>query len=235
MDQMNQDATFSNEQAIVAVNSYLPKVYKWMAIGLALTAIASMLTLSVPALQQLVFGSRLNYIILIVAELGLVMYLSARINKISAKTATTMFMVYSLLNGVTFAAIFLIYTSSSIASTFMITAGTFGSMSLYGYVTKRDLTGIGNFLMMGLFGIIIASVVNMFMHSTMISWVVSYLGVFIFIGLTAYDTQKLKRIGAAGFANGEHQQKATIMGALTLYLDFINLFLFMLRIFGNRR
>jgi FtsH-binding integral membrane protein len=235
MDEINQDATFSNERAIVAVNSYLPKVYRWMAIGLALTAIASMLTLSIPALQQLVFGSRMTYLILIFAELGLVMYLSARISKISASTATMMFMAYSLLNGVTFAAIFAIYTSSSIVSTFVITAGTFGSMSLYGYVTKRDLTGIGNFLMMGLFGIIIASVVNIFMHSAMITWMVSYLGVFIFIGLTAYDTQKLKRIGAAGFADGEHQHKATIMGALTLYLDFINLFLFMLRIFGNRR
>jgi FtsH-binding integral membrane protein len=232
---MNQDATFSNDQAIVAVNSYLPKVYLWMAIGLALTAISSLLTLSVPALQQLVFGSRMTYLVLIFAELGLVMALSAMINRISASTATMMFLVYSLLNGVTFAAIFAIYTSSSIFSTFLVTAGTFGAMSLYGYATKRDLTGIGNFLMMGLFGIIIASVVNMFMHSAMITWMVSYLGVFIFVGLTAYDTQKLKRIGAAGFATGEHQRKATIMGALTLYLDFINLFLMLLRIMGNRR
>jgi FtsH-binding integral membrane protein len=232
---MNPDATFSNERAIVAVNSYLPKVYKWMAIGLMLTAIASLLTLSVPALQQLVFGSRGTYLILVFADLGLVMYLMARINRISAATATTMFMAYSLLNGVTFAAIFAIYTSSSIVSTFMITAGTFGTMSLYGYVTKRDLTGIGNFLMMGLFGVIIASVVNFFLHSAMISWITSYLGVFIFIGLTAHDTQKLKRIGATGFANGEHQSKATIMGALTLYLDFINLFLFLLRLIGTKQ
>ncbi len=235
MEPTNQNFTFSTDQAIVATNSYLPKVYLWMAIGLVLTAFASFATLTVPAVQQLVFGSRMNFLILIIAEFGLVMALSAMINRISASAATAMFVIYALLNGITFAAIFAIYTSSSIVSTFVITAGTFGVMSLYGYATKRDLTGFGNFLMMGLFGIIIASVVNIFMHSPMITWIVTYLGVFIFVGLTAYDTQKLKRIGAMGFADSEHQKKATIMGALTLYLDFINLFLMLLRIFGNRR
>jgi hypothetical protein len=146
-----------------------------------------------------------------------------------------MFMLYSALNGVTFASIFLLYTSSSIASTFMVASGTFAAMSVYGYVTKRDLTGWGSFLFMGLIGVIIASVVNIFLHSAMITWVTSYLGVFIFVGLTAYDTQKIKMIGQRGFADHESRHKAAILGALALYLDFINLFLMLLRIMGNRR
>lgn len=222
-------------QGIEQVSTFLPKVYGWMTAGLALTALVSMLTLSSPELLNLIFGNKLIFYALIFAELGLVIALSAAINKISATTATLMFLVYSALSGVTFASIFLIYTSSSIASTFMISAGTFGAVSLYGFVTKRDLSGWGSFLFMGLVGIIIASLVNIFLQSAMITWVVSYLGVFIFVGLTAYDTQKLKRIGAAGFENEESRKKASILGALTLYLDFINLFLMMLRIFGSRR
>jgi FtsH-binding integral membrane protein len=146
-----------------------------------------------------------------------------------------MFLLYSALNGVTFAAIFVVYTQSSIASTFLITAGTFAAMSLYGVATKRDLTGLGSFMFMGLVGIIIASLVNIFMQSAMITWVVSYVGVLVFVGLTAYDTQKLKRIGQQGFADGASMQKAVILGALTLYLDFINLFLMLLRVLGDRR
>jgi len=150
-------------------------------------------------------------------------------------TATLMFLLYSALNGVTFAAIFLVYTQSSIANAFLVTAGTFAGMSLYGMVTKRDLTGLGSFMFMGLIGIIIASVVNIFLHSEMIYWITSYIGVFVFVGLTAYDTQKLKMIGQQGFANGESRQKMAILGALTLYLDFINLFLMLLRVMGDRR
>jgi len=172
---------------------------------------------------------------LVIAELGLVIAMSAAINRISAATATLLFLIYSALNGVTFAAIFVIYTRSSIASAFLVTAGTFAAMSVYGYVTKRDLTGFGSFLFMGLVGIIIASVVNMFLHSAMISWITSYVGVFIFVGLTAYDTQKIKQIGHGGFADEQSQHKAAILGALRLYLDFINLFLMLLRIMGDRR
>ena len=219
---------------IVQVSTFLPRVYGWMTAGLALTALASMLTLSSPELLKLIFGNKLVFYALIFGELGLVIALSAAINRISSTAATLMFLLYSALNGVTFASIFLIYTSSSIASTFLITAGTFGAVSAYGFVTKRDLSGWGSFFFMGLIGIIIASLVNIFLQSAMLTWVVSYLGVFIFVGLTAYDTQKLKAIGAAGFTDEQSYRKSTILGALTLYLDFINLFLMLLRLFGSR-
>ncbi|MFK5925925.1 MAG: Bax inhibitor-1/YccA family protein [Desulfuromusa sp.] len=220
---------------ITITNTFFRKVYLWMTAGLAVTALASFLMLSNQAAQQLIFGNRMVFYGLIFAELGLVIALSAAINRISATTATLMFLGYSTLNGVTFAAIFLIYTHSSIASAFLVTAGTFGAMSVYGYATKRDLTGFSSFLFMGLVGIIIASVVNMFLHSELIYWITSYIGVFVFVGLTAYDTQKIKQIGQAGFANEQDRHKAAIIGALRLYLDFINLFLMLLRIMGNRR
>jgi len=231
----DQDRTYATPLPATATSGFLPKVYGWMTGGLALTALAAIFTLSSEAALQLIFGNKLVFYGLIIGELGLVIAMSAAINRISAATATLMFLAYSALNGVTFASIFLLYTRSSIASTFVVAAGTFAAMSLYGYVTKRDLTGWGSFLFMGLIGIIIASVVNIFMQSAMITWVVSYLGVFIFVGLTAYDTQKIKRIGQNGFADGESQRKAAILGALTLYLDFINLFLMLLRIMGDRR
>jgi FtsH-binding integral membrane protein len=231
----DRDATYSTPLSVAASASFLPKVYGWMTAGLALTALASVFTLSSEGLLQLIFGNRLVFYGLIIGELGLVIAMSAAINRISSLTATLMFLLYSALNGVTFASIFLVYTQSSIASTFLVASGTFAAMSLFGYATKRDLTGWGSFLFMGLIGIIIASLVNLFLHSAMITWITSYLGVFIFVGLTAYDTQKLKRIGEGGFADGESRKKAAILGALTLYLDFINLFLMMLRIMGNRR
>jgi hypothetical protein len=206
-----------------------------MTAGLALTALASMLTLSSQQMLNLIFGNKLVFYALIFGELGLVIALSAAINKISSTTATLMFLLYSALTGVTFASLFLVYTSSSIASTFFIAAGTFGSVSVYGYATKRDLTGWGSFFFMGLIGIIIASVVNIFLQSAMLTWIISYVGVFVFVGLTAYDTQKIKQIGAAGFSDEESQKKSAIIGALRLYLDFINLFLMLLRIMGNRR
>ena len=231
----NQKQTFPSVTAISSTASFLPKVYGWMTAGLALTALAAMMTLSSQAMLNLIFGNKLVFYALIFGELGLVIGLSAAINKISSATATLLFLLYSTLNGVTFASIFLIYTRSSIASTFLVAAGTFGAVSLYGYVTKRDLTGWGSFFFMGLIGIIIASVVNMFLQSAMMTWIISYVGVFVFVGLTAYDTQKIKRIGAAGFGNEESRKKASILGALTLYLDFINLFLMLLRVMGNRR
>ncbi len=231
----NQRQPMTAAPGIVEISTFLPKVYGWMTAGLALTALAAMLTLSSQGLLNLIFGNKLIFYALIFGELGLVIALSAAINKISSTTATLMFLLYSALNGVTFASIFLIYTSSSIASTFLVASGTFGAVSLYGYVTKRDLTGWGSFFFMGLIGIIIASVVNIFLQSEMINWVISYVGVFVFIGLTAYDTQKIKQIGAAGFGDAESQKKAAIIGALRLYLDFINLFLMLLRIMGNRR
>ena len=231
----DRNETLVGSRSLAISNTFFQKVFLWMTAGLAVTALASYLMLSSQSALQVLFGNRLVFYGLIFAELGLVIALSAAINRISAATATLMFLVYSALNGVTFAAIFLIYTRSSIASAFLVTAGTFAAMSVYGYVTKRDLTGFGSFLFMGLVGIIIASLVNLFLHSEMVYWITSYLGVFIFVGLTAYDTQKIKQIGQAGFANGEDQHKAAILGALRLYLDFINLFLMLLRVMGNRR
>jgi hypothetical protein len=231
----NQHDSCTAIATATVADGFLARVYGWMTAGLALTALASMFTLSSEALLQLIFGNRMVFYGLIIAELGLVVALSAAINRISAATATLLFLVYSALNGVTFASIFLIYTQSSIASTFFVASGTFAAMSCYGYLTKRDLTGWGSFLFMGLIGIIIASLVNIFLHSEMIYWITSYIGVFVFVGLTAYDTQKIKQIGQAGFADAEQQKKSAILGALRLYLDFINLFLMLLRVMGNRR
>ena len=214
---------------------YLTKVYNWMAVALLLTGLVAYFTAQSEMMIQAIFGNRILFFGLIIGELALVGYISARIHKLSSYNATLLFLAYTVLNGLTMAVIFLAYTSASIASTFMITAGTFGIMSIYGYFTKSDLTKIGNLAFMALIGIIIASVVNMFMQSEMMSWVISYLGVAIFIGLTAYDTQKLKRIAINGFENEESMEKNAILGALTLYLDFINLFLFLLRIFGDRK
>ena len=162
-------------------------------------------------------------------------YLTRSIHKLSRNAAIAAFLVYSVLNGLTMSVIFLAYTSNSIATTFYITAGTFAAMSFYGYTTKRDLTSIGNMAFMALIGIIIASVVNMFLQNEMMYWIISYLGVAIFVGLIAYDTQKLKEIGSRGFTSEDNMEKTSIMGALSLYLDFVNLFLFLLRIFGNRK
>jgi uncharacterized protein len=196
--------------------------------GLALTAFVSLLTASSPALLQAVLGNRILFYALILGELGLVVGISGAINRISASTASILFLVYAALNGLTMSTIFVAYTSSSIASTFLITSGMFGAMSLFGYLTKSDLSSWGSFCFMGLIGIVIASLVNIFLHSSMIYWIVSFCGVIVFTGLTAYDTQKIKYMGNRG-------QKGAILGALTLYLDFINMFLIMLRILGDNR
>ena len=214
---------------------YLTRVYNWMALALFITGLMAYYAATSEQIRNLIFGSRFVFYGLIIGELLLVVYLSRSIQKISQSTAIFMFLLYAVLNGLTMSVIFMMYTTASIASTFYITAGTFGVMSLYGYYTKNDLTKIGNLAMMGLIGIIIASIVNIFFQNDMMGWIITYLGVAIFVGLTAYDTQKLKEIGANGFRNGESMEKIAIMGALTLYLDFINLFLFLLRIFGDRR
>lgn len=216
---------------------FLAKVFNWMAIGLGLTGVAAFLTVNSQVMQQLVFGNRIVFYGLMFAELGMVFYLSARLQHISSQAATGLFLVYSALNGVTLSAILMIYTMSSVAATFFITAGMFGAMAIYGMVTKRDLTGMGSFMVMGLIGMIIASVVNIFLSSPAISWAVSGIGVIVFTGLTAYDVQKITKMGADGIMEqGESAiQKVAIMGALALYLDFINLFLSLLQFFGNRR
>ena len=214
---------------------FLAKTFNWMAVGLAITGVVAYFTAATGVAYSII-GSPLFYV-LIFAELGLVFYLSARIAKIQASTASGLFIGYSVLNGLTLSVIFLAYTSSSIAATFFITAGMFGAMAVYGLVTKKDLSGWGSFLFMGLIGIIIASVVNIFLQSSAVSWVVSMIGVIVFTGLTAYDVQKIKRIGEDGIMSqgAEAVRKGSIMGALTLYLDFINLFLMLLRFFGGSR
>jgi FtsH-binding integral membrane protein len=234
MYQVNNQITITQARQ-AASTIFLAKVFNWMAIGLGLTGIVAWFTASSGLAMQLVASPL--FMILIIAELGMVFFLSARISKIQATTATGLFLGYALLNGLTLSMIFLAYTSSSIASTFFITAGMFGAMAVYGLVTKRDLSGLGSFLFMGLVGIIIASIVNIFLKSSSLYWVISLLGVFIFVGLTAYDVQKIKRIGEEGIMEqGEEMvKKGSIMGALTLYLDFINLFLMLLRFFGGSR
>lgn len=237
---MNNDFSNSNlTQKELDINQgiavYMTKVYNWMAVALLLTGLIAYFVAGSEQLIQLVFGNRFLFYGLIIGELLLVGYLSARIQKLSSFNATLLFLLYSALNGLTLSFIFMAYTSSSIASTFMITAGTFAVMSVYGYFTKSDLTKIGNIAFMALIGIIIASVVNFFLKSEMMSWIISYLGVAVFIALTAYDTQKLKRIAMQGFEHEENMEKSAILGALTLYLDFINLFLFLLRILGDRK
>jgi FtsH-binding integral membrane protein len=234
--------SIGNERAIVQASTeastiFLAKVFNWMAIGLGLTGLAAFLTVNSQAALQFVFGNKMVFYGLIFGELGLVFYLSARIERISAAAATGLFIVYSILNGVTLSAILLLYTMTSVAATFFITAGMFGAMAVYGFVTKKDLSSWGSFLFMGLIGIIIAMVVNIFMASSMMSWVISGIGVIIFTGLTAYDVQQITRLGAQGIMDGGAAaiRKGAIMGALKLYLDFINLFLMLLRFLGDRR
>lgn len=213
---------------------FITKVYNWMALALFITGLVSYFVASSPQLINIIIGSKFVFYGLLIGELLLVIYLTRSIQKLSQNMVIAGFLLYALLNGLTMSFIFLVYTSNSIATTFYVTAGTFGAMSLYGYYTKKDLTSIGNIAIMGLIGIIIASIVNMFLQNDMMYWIITYLGVAIFVGLTAYDTQKLKNLGSQGFVNDESMEKTSILGALTLYLDFINMFLFLLRIFGNR-
>ena len=225
-------ATIS-EAKTQAATIFLAKVFNWMAIGLGITAVCAYIVANTPALQQVIYPI---HFMLALAELGIVFYLSARIQKMSASTATGLFIAFSVLNGLTLSSILLIYTMTSVASTFFITAGMFGSMAVYGFVTKKDLSGMGSFLFMGLIGMIIASVVNIFVGSSMMAWVISAIGVVVFTGLTAYDVQKITQMGAMGIMDQGSVaiRKMAIMGALTLYLDFINLFLMLLHFFGNR-
>jgi hypothetical protein len=217
------------------LNAFMRGVYGWMAAGLGLTAVAAVFTASSPALLQAVFGTPLLWV-LVIGELALVFILSARINRMSAQAATAMFLAYSGLNGITLSSIFVVYTATSIASAFAVCAGMFLAMSLYGLITKRDLTSWGSFLFMGLIGILLAMVVNIFLRSTMMGFIINCLGVLIFTGLTAYDTQQLKDMGAsAPMGDALALRRGTIMGALRLYLDFINLFLMLLRLFGQTR
>ncbi len=223
-------------QTQLMINEFVRSVYNWMAIGLALTGFVAFYVANSEPMMRLIFGNKIIFFGLIIGELALVFTISARVQKIKASTATALFVLYAALNGATLSVIFLIYTRTSITSTFFICAATFITCSIYGMTTKRDLTSLGGFMAMGLIGIIIASVVNMFIGSYGIHMIISYIGVIVFVGLTAYDTQKLKTMALsqpAGLDAGV-VRKGAILGALSLYLDFINLFLMLLRILGNR-
>lgn len=221
---------------VSAVSIYMRNVYLWMTAGLAITAVVAYWMAGTPAIRNVILGNTIAMILLIVAQFGLVIALSAAIHKMSAPVATGLFILYSALTGAMISGIFIVYPIASIGTCFICTAGTFLAMSIYGTVTKRDLTSLGSFLFMGLIGIIIAMIVNIFVKSTMMSFIISCLGVLIFTGLTAYDTQKLRNFGAAApLDDALAMRRGAILGALTLYLDFINIFLMMLRLFGGSR
>lgn len=232
------------EQSGSRIQTYMSHVYGWMTVGLALTGIVAWFASSNPAMEGLLFSVTRRGLytlsvfswILVAAELGLVFVLSGMINKLSGSTATTLFMLYSVISGLTLTPVFKVYTGSSIVSVFFICAGMFAALALYGYTTKRDLSAFGRFLFMGLVGIVIASVVNFFMQSQSLMNAITYIGIFVFAGLTAYDTQKLKQFGDQLHQDDYNMfRRFVILGALTLYLDFINLFLMLLRALADRR
>ena len=239
-------STATTHEVDEGLRAYMLKVYNFMATGVLLTGIIALISFKISVVTDTsgaitgftsfgnaLFFSGLKWVVML-APLGIVFYMSFGIRKMSAAKAQTVFWVFAALMGLSLSWILLIYTGASVARVFFITSATFGAMSIYGYTTKRDLTKFGSFLMMGLIGIIIASVVNIFMKSTMMYFVISILGVLIFVGLTAYDTQKIKNMYLAS-DSGEVIGKKAVMGALTLYLDFINLFIMLLRLFGQRR
>lgn len=217
--------------ADAAVAAFMWKTYRWMSAGLGLTGLVAYVVSQTPAIHEAVFANPFIFYGLLIGELVMVIAFSAMVSRVSFSTAAAMFLAYSALNGITMSFIFLIYTQSSVAMVFFITAGSFAGLSFVGSTTKRDLSAMGSFLYIGLIGLILASVVNIFLASPAIYWITTYGGVLIFAGLTAYDTQKLKRLYAAGGEGGN----LSLRGALILYLDFINLMLFLLRILGRRR
>ena len=248
LDFNQQTFTKTADQAAIdeGLRAYMLKVYNYMTTGLLVTGLvayffgkASIITndmgqiIGLTSVGNLLFNSPLQWVVML-APLGFVFYLSAKINKMSVSSAQTTFWIFSAIMGLSLASIFIQFTGSSIARVFFITSGTFAGMSLYGYTTKKDLTKLGGFLIMGLIGIIIASIVNIFIGSSAMQFAISVLGVLIFIGLTAYDTQKIKNMYLAGDSESIGSKKA-LMGALRLYLDFINLFILLMQLFGQRR
>ncbi len=248
LDFNQRSFTKTTDQAVIdeGLRDYMLKVYNYMTTGLLLTGLvayffgkASIVTnelgqiIGVTSIGALLFNSPLKWVVML-APLGFVFYLSARINKMSVSSAQITFWIFSAIMGLSLASIFIVYTQASIARVFFISSGTFAAMSLYGYTTKKDLTKLGGFLFMGLIGIIIASLVNLFFQSSALHFAISVIGVLVFVGLTAYDTQSIKNMYYAGDSESVGGKKA-LMGALRLYLDFINLFIMLLRLFGQRR
>lgn len=229
-----RESTYINNNVQNAYLAILKNVYLWMTLALVISGLTAIVVANSHQLLELLYSNSIVLFIIFLAQLGLVWLISAKINSISINTATALFIAYSILTGVTLALIFIVFTQESIASVFFISAGTFAGISIYGYTTKRDLSNWSAYLFMGLIGLIIASVVNWFMHSEILYWIISYVGVLVFVGLTAYDTQKIKQLALISHDhNGDVPQKVAVIGALTLYLDFINLFIYLLRIFGK--
>ena len=217
----------------VGLRQYMLQVYNYMASGIALTGIVAYLTATTPAFYNAIFGTPLMWVVML-APIGFALFFGMRIQHMKASTAQALFWVFAAVMGLSLATVFVVFTGESVARVFFITAATFGAMSLYGYTTKRDLSGMGSFLMMGLIGVVIASLVNMFIGSTALQFAISVIGVLVFVGLTAYDTQQIKEMYAEG-DDDEIYKKKSIMGALRLYLDFINLFVLLMQLFGQRR
>ena len=237
----NEKSEFLDQSTLIdvdstVVSSVLKRVYLWMTFALVISGLTAMYVVESQPILELIFSSEHSILVLFLAQLGVVWFLSARIYKLSFGVATLLFILYSILTGVVFSSLFFVYTLGSIANVFLITAGTFAAVSCFGYFTKSDLSKWGTYLFMGLIGLIIASLVNWFLKSAMLNWIASYVGVAIFVGLTAYDTQKIKEMIQENSMEGEEvTNKIALMGALSLYLDFINLFLYLLRIFGRRK
>lgn len=233
MNNMSHDQVQSYSRSNVAV--YMQQVYLWMTAALGVTAFAAVFTASNMAVMQFLFTNPMMIILLMVGVIGLSVYITARIHVLSAGMATGLFLLYSALMGVFLGPVLLAYTGASVAQAFIVTAGMFGGMSVFGMVTKRDLSGMGSFLIMGLWGILLASIVNIFLGNAAVDFTISVLGVVIFTGLTAFDTQKLRIMGgSAPVGDSVAIRRGALLGALTLYLDFINMFLFLLRLFGSR-
>lgn len=230
-----RDQTQTMSRARSTASLFMQHVYTWMTAGLGVTAVAAWFTASSPAVLQLFFGNMFMPILMIVAIFGLVVFLTSAMPRLSAGAATGFFLLYAALMGVFLGPVLLVYARSSVFQAFLVTAGMFGGMSLYGAVTRRDLTGMGSFLTMGLWGIILASIVNIFLHNSAVDFAISVIGVIVFAGLTAFDTQKLRAMGdSAPLDDTTAIRRGAILGALTLYLDFVNMFLMLLRLLGNR-
>jgi uncharacterized protein len=227
--------TAGSGASALSENGFLSRVYLWMSAGLVFSACSAFWLLGQPHLMRALYSNTILLIGLVIVELVMVVWLSRAALTMSAPMGASLFLVYSFLNGLTLASIFVIYTSASIVKTFAITAGTFAFFSAYGMSTKRDLTSVGSLAVVGLFGVILASLVNLFLKSPAVEWIVTYVGIAVFLGLIAYDTQKLKAMHAMAAHDAEMGNKASVLGALALYLDFINLFLLLLRVFGRQR
>ena len=236
MEQEKTINVYGNAERATAFSALMRKVYIWMTMGLAMTGLTAAYVATNQRLMETIFSNRLTFFGLIIAELALVFILSSRIMRMSFPTAGLMFAAYSILNGATQSVIFIAYSTDVIATTFLVTAGTFGAMSLAGFIIKRDLSAMGRFFFMALIGLIIASIVNIFVASSALYWGITYLGVLLFAGLTVYDTQKIKMMFLEhGNEVNNNTMKLALLGSLTLYLDFVNLFLYLLRIFGGNR